>query len=482
MLGPGTSQSAFISNYLNHRFPPPPAPKASKAKPKPAGIWGKTPQAAAPPPRDPSTSRNTVSEQDRRALEQQFGSGGKVYMKNRDEEIWGGGTGGGKKSKGGSGSVTPARAGGSGSVTPVPPAQAAPTSIVVRNTAPVPPQVSHVRPTPQAQPANKGKGKANGAATTAYDSIVDMSEGATRELLLVDRTIRDLTKTSSTPRSCFCQARLHPISSHTPSCPTCGLVLCTLNSPIAPCPSCQFHPLLPPSTISSLLSTLSLQRSTIMSLESSRVIAARELEERERAAIRFPGLGGEGRANGIVQNRGYAGVAGAGPGLEERIERGMEEGRSLHGRQFGKKEEEGKVLRLDMKTKKVKVQTKVKVVKKVEKGQEVELEEEEDGEVGWVDEKDDGVVDRRSEAKASGKIEAPPPDRSFLNITMDENERPVWTEKVEYVDEEEQGVAEEEIEVERKVVGAKVIGDKKPRSRKKKDKEVKPVASTEVSA
>lgn len=64
-------------------------------------------------------------------------------------------------------------------------------------------------------------------------------------------------------RGCFCQgksdctgdrafahytgrsARMHPLSHYTPMCPSCGLVLCGLQLPHLPCPSCQ-RPLLNP--------------------------------------------------------------------------------------------------------------------------------------------------------------------------------------------------------------------------------------------
>lgn len=187
MLGPGASQDAFAASYLSARFPPAPKPKAYKPKAAP-GIWGKTAPAPASAPAGGS-SRVAVSEQDRRELEQQFGAGGKLYIKNRDDEVWGGG---GKKSRGGSGSVTPV---------PQPlAAPAAPTGLGVPVRQPTP-----STRTPSSAPVQKkGKGKAEGAAV--YDAVVDMSEGATKELLEVDRTIRQLTMGAGAPvRSCFCQ-------------------------------------------------------------------------------------------------------------------------------------------------------------------------------------------------------------------------------------------------------------------------------------
>ncbi|KAL8276652.1 hypothetical protein RQP46_010920 [Phenoliferia psychrophenolica] len=489
MLGPN---SPFTSAYLSTRFPPKPAPPKAKqpaGKAKPAGIWGKTPSTASSAPEQPhptnaGTSRAPVSEQERRQLEASFGTGGKVYIKNRDDEIWGGGAGAGKKSRGGS-------RGGSGSVTPTPPAQLQPTpqpapptpagtglgvpirqpTTLSRSTSPA--------PAPTANKKGKGKatdGTASSGGTTAYDSLVDMSEDATRELLHVDRTIRELTSGARTSkRACFCQAREHPLSLHTPMCPSCALVLCTLNSPIAPCPSCTFSPLLAPTLLSSTLSALSLQRASIISTEATRIQLAREADERERAAIRFPSLdqrsGGGGPAIGATTPRGYANMAGAGPGLEERVERAMDAGVSVHGRPFGRRQEEettqGKVLRLDMKTKKVKVQIRTTVIKK---GKEVasvdDPDDADDGEVAWIDERDDGVTPSRVQQL----VQPPTEDRSFFNGTIEK--QPVWTEEVEIV--EEELVADVEaanVEGERSVPGAKVQASNqagKSRSRKKK--------------
>lgn len=239
-------------------------------------------------------------------------------------------------------------------------------------------------------------------------------------------------------------------------------MLCTLNSPIAPCPSCAFAPLLPPARLSTLLQTLSLHRSTIISHEATRIQLAREADERERAAIRFPTLGVDQRGMGGAP-RGYANIAGAGPDLAEQAELAMERGVSLGGRQFGQREQvEGKVLRLDMKTKKVKVQIKTPIVTapKQAKGKDVDLDFD-DGEVAWIDERDDGLGKRPKETPSALK------ERPFLDTTRDEKDRPLWTEEVEIVEEELPADEVPVVELERKVVGAAVTAGK-PKSRRKK--------------
>lgn len=151
-------------------------------------------------------------------------------------------------------------------------------------------------------------------------------------------------------------------------------------------------------------------------------------------------------------------------GLERRIERAYEEGTSVHGVPFGR-EREGKVLRLDMKTRKVKVVTKIVGKKKEEKGsakKEVEVDVgEEDGEVRYVDEGDDGIRYRGKKVEEEKEKDE---ERPFMNSTFEEN-RPVWIEEVEG---EQLVMTVKEVEVERVrgIPGAKVP-DKKEGGKKK---------------
>lgn len=147
-------------------------------------------------------------------------------------------------------------------------------------------------------------------------------------------------------------------------------------------------------------------------------------------------------------------MAGAGPDLNERIEMAYNEGKTLNGKNFGRNLNEpsiGRVLKLDMKTKKVKIQSKVvkkilkevKVQEKIESGQvefEQDEEEEDDGfGTGWIDEKDDGYLARpTTTTPISLSNPSEKSSRPFINLTLDENSRPVWEEEIILEEEEEQ--------------------------------------------
>ena len=87
----------------------------------------------------------------------------------------------------------------------------------------------------------------------------------------------------------FSLARKHALCKYTPLCTTCGLILCALQQPYAPCPHCN----------SSLLSPM--QRDSMVAQVQAELEAQLESEERERIraeeALRaaqgaFPTLGG----------------------------------------------------------------------------------------------------------------------------------------------------------------------------------------------
>lgn len=267
------------------------------------------------------------------------------------------------------------------------------------------------------------------------------------------------------------------MSRHTPQCPKCALVLCTLNLPTSPCPSCSHHPLLSPLLSASFIADLHSQRDLIIQSETLRLARDKVQEAKEKAAIRFPTLGGASdgirAANtGIGGTRGYANIAGAGPDLNERIATAYEEGRSLNGRNFGKKPEveeaAPRVLKLDMKTKKVKIQTKIvkkKVIVEKAEGKEVSEIELEDGDdrIGWTDENDDGVRACSTLSVEKAISNTPPLNRPFYNSTLAASERPIWTEKkmIEFVD--NSPIPTVIVEVPRGIPGAavKVEGEKK---------------------
>lgn len=148
--------------------------------------------------------------------------------------------------------------------------------------------------------------------------------------------------------------------------------------------------------------------------------------------------------------RSYAGHAGGGSGLAERIERTFEERAAASAReqQLGKARggaaaqggAGGRVLRLDGKTGKVKVQT--KVVRPAAKGKGSVVAEEttgviapdehDDGLVPFVDQDDDGVRgepalrSRKGDDLARLSRPSAKDGRVFVNVTLDEADRPIW--------------------------------------------------------
>ncbi|GJN94137.1 hypothetical protein Rhopal_007211-T1 [Rhodotorula paludigena] len=437
LLAPGPAAQSFVSSYLAQRFPPPtPAPSRAGG----SSTW------AAPPPSPPpvassSTRGPSPADSRQRTLERALASapkGGKVYLKDRgDDDLAGWGGGGAKSGRAKSGRASPA---GSGSGIPV---VGVPTVRTV--TAP--------RSAPQHQQQKGGKGKGKEAA--AAEPELELSEEAAQELLRIDRALKSFDSRSATQqRRCFCQARQHPLSAYTPLCPSCALVLCTLNSPAT----------------ASHIATLQSSREALLAREQRRAQQEREQAERERAAIRFPELGAQQaheRAHAAAQARSYATHAGGGGGLVDRIEREFERRAALGGGGGGGAGARsvpgpgaatgagGRVLRLDGKTGKVKVQT--KVAKPSGKGKPAVLAEEttavldpdaeaDDGLVAWIDEDDDGVRGEAALRSLKGERIAQavqPPGRVFVNVTLDEAERPLWIAPDEIDEADEQDDEEE---------------------------------------
>jgi hypothetical protein len=104
-------------------------------------------------------------------------------------------------------------------------------------------------------------------------------------------------------RTCYCQGRVHPLFKRRPICLSCGLLLCSMNtptpfSPDAGCPSCSTI-LLPPAERSGLLSSLITQRDEAEQRALARVEhvrAERERAKEEKRAVAsqelFPELSG----------------------------------------------------------------------------------------------------------------------------------------------------------------------------------------------
>lgn len=173
--------------------------------------------------------------------------------------------------------------------------------------------------------------------------------------------------------------------------------------------------------------------------ETNRLRRIEAEDERERHAVVFPGLNdGLTRAPGVGAGgmRGYSSTAGGGPSLASRIDRAYEEGRTLGGRPFGNRMEGngsgsssagGKVLRLDLKTKKVmKVTQQKKVVNKGLSSKKENVtpvlvdEDEYEGVEVFIDENDDGV---RSTTEQPHEVSVT--DRVFHNPLLS----PQWVEE-----------------------------------------------------
>lgn len=194
LLGPGQIQKRFIQTYTTSRF-------AAAAPPTPAQStlnWNKsnrpTPSnssSRAPPP--PKVNQSNVLEQQRlAAIEREFGGGGKVYMKHREDDF-DLGANGGKKSRSGSPS-------GSGRVTPVsgvPPT--APSSGFASSARQ---STTLARSLPNAAPASTAK---KGGGEKELDGIVILSEEASKKLIEIDRNLRTFEKGKGASRECFCQ-------------------------------------------------------------------------------------------------------------------------------------------------------------------------------------------------------------------------------------------------------------------------------------
>ncbi|GAA5838156.1 hypothetical protein JCM5353_001515 [Sporobolomyces roseus] len=432
LLAPGTKSQAFIQHYLSQRFSPAPSAQQSSKG------W-----ATPPLPSSRSTSQvrsgGGIYEREKRKEELQAafeGGQGKVYRKGQ-EELSGGWGGGSSSSRGvGTRGMNETRASNSNTI---------PTSS---------------SSTKQSTSTTKGKAKQSAPSTVILPSSsssssikgLELSEQATQELIEIDRSLKSFKPLSpsqggKTGRTCFCQARQHPLSPYIPLCKSCGLILCTLNPPsLLNCPSCSNSPLLPPKLFDSYLSDLTQRRTLLLDRAKIELSHKKEREELERKAIRFPELGADYRpqpSTGMGGGGGYAGHAGGGMGIQERIERAYEMGVSLNGRSMmekkGGKDVGGKVLRLDGKGK-VRVQTKRNVPSAGKKKEQVgaeraselvveEPEEEDDGLVSLIDPSDDGISSNPSSSKSN--LESTKRGRPFWNSSREEDDELMWVEREE---------------------------------------------------
>ncbi|PIL25399.1 hypothetical protein GSI_13289 [Ganoderma sinense ZZ0214-1] len=130
-----------------------------------------------------------------------------------------------------------------------------------------------------AQPA-KAKGKQK-----------DAGPPKSKDILRLEKLRDDLRKATGTERDpkggCFCQARMHPLSPYTPICRACGLVLCELNLPQFACPHCGAARLVPAAR-TALVDALDTQIADTLAREDAE--RARAVQEARAAQGAFPTL------------------------------------------------------------------------------------------------------------------------------------------------------------------------------------------------
>jgi hypothetical protein len=171
-------------------------------------------------------------------------------------------------------------------------------------------------------------------------------------------------------------ARTHPISDTAPICQACGLVICSLNSPSAPCPSC-LEPLLPPSALLAMRTRQLGQRNILLDQERARLAQQLAEEEEERRKIKFPTL---------------ASTAGhlSGSTLTARIQQS-----------YTRPEESRKVLSLNLGSKKATVHTTTR------KAAPALAQPEEDVDEGWIDQDDLGWLKQQEHPPAKAAFVVP---------------------------------------------------------------------------
>ncbi|KAI0782640.1 hypothetical protein C8Q75DRAFT_727356 [Abortiporus biennis] len=86
---------------------------------------------------------------------------------------------------------------------------------------------------------------------------------------------------------CYCQARTHSLSTYTPSCKRCGLILCSLNQPQFACPHCS-SPLFTLEKRDSLIAKI--EQEIIDTIHKEEQEKERLIEEARQAAGAFPTL------------------------------------------------------------------------------------------------------------------------------------------------------------------------------------------------
>lgn len=221
--------------------------------------------------------------------------------------------------------------------------------------------------------------------------------------------------------------RRHPLSNYVRLCRSCGLLLCTLNMPTQPCPSCAATggPLLTGSALLAHKTAQLNRRESYLAEGRERFALALQVENEERARMSFPSLAE--RANGMDE-------------VQQRIQRA-----------YGQEDHARRVLTLDLKNKKVstkKSQPKKPVqaaggVAAAGTATPADLERELglDRIQGWIDVRDDGFRKQVKEGKAAPVPSAPAP--SIIHYVPRDQDESLAEPEEEDADEDETEDADE---------------------------------------
>ncbi|KAG8714588.1 hypothetical protein FRC09_017460 [Ceratobasidium sp. 395] len=145
------------------------------------------------------------------------------------------------------------------------------------------------RRTSPAPPKNQPK---NTKIQTSANSLEQLKS---REVKRLEKLI-DEVSTGVVDSRVASKPGTHGLSSYTPLCNFCGIILCSLHNPALPCPSCS-SPLLPPATRNAVLAQLEQELVTHLSLEAEKraeeLRLAREFELHQSGGGHFPTLNGQ---------------------------------------------------------------------------------------------------------------------------------------------------------------------------------------------
>lgn len=204
----------------------------------------------------------------------------------------------------------------------------------------------------------------------------------------------------------FPSATQHPQHPITPICTKCLLVLCDLNVPFtSPCPSCGNSSLASTLVLERFIKEQEVERDTVIRTEEVRLRFESEEEERARRAVQFPTLDNLGQYahTQVTSQMGYASKAG-GMDHYKQVEKAFKDAQA---REQAAKEGPRKVLSLDTKTKKARIQTtgpsKAKQPVQPPKKAQSSVSDLEDDRQPYVDTLDDAFEEQKEAAATLGE-------------------------------------------------------------------------------